>query len=117
MKSYRDKYKFYNFKNENGGTTVVAVSHYEGKQVKSYAKCDSSEPFNQEKGEELALARCNLKIANKRIARAARKYKEAKADAEKAYAYFEKMKQYYMDSVDQADEYAAHLAELEKNYK
>ena len=117
MKSYRDKYKFHSFKNDNGGMTVIAVSHYEGKSVKACAKCDPADEFDLKKGEDLALARCNLKIATKRVARASRKYLEAAQAATEATAYFEKMRQYYIDSVDQADEYAEHLVKLEAEYK
>ena len=106
MKYSLDKYKFYQFKNEKGGMTIAAASTYAGRTVKGYAKCDPRDEFDIEKGKELAAARCNMKIANKRVDRASQKYLEAAAAAEAAAKHFEDMKQYYMDAIDQADEAA-----------
>ena len=93
MKYSLDKYKFYQFKNENGGLTIVAASTYAGRTVKGYAKCDPRDEFDIEKGKKLAAARCNLKIAEKRKARAAYKYMESAREADKAAEYFDRMKQ------------------------
>lgn len=112
MKYSPEKYKYYQFKNENDGTTVVAVSSYAGKPVKGYAKCDPRDEFDAEEGKKLAAARCNVKVANKRLARASQKYLEAAMKATEAAEYFEKMKQYYMDSVDKADEAAEELRNI-----
>ena len=112
MKYSLDKYKFYQFKNQNGGTTISAVSTYAGRTVKGYAKCRPEDNFDVEKGKELAAARCNLKVAEKRLNNASNKYMKASRAADEAIRYFEKMKQYYIDSVDQVDEAAAELREL-----
>ena len=117
MKYSLDKYKYYQFKNENGGLTIVAASTYAGKTVKGYAKCDPRDEFDIEKGKKLAAARCNLKIAEKRKARAAYKYMESAREADKAAEYFDRMKQYFMDADDQVDEARAELDELMKDYK
>ena len=116
MKYSLDKYKYYQFKNENGGTTVAAASTYAGRTVKGYAKCDPKDNFDIEKGKELAAARCNMKVANKRVARASQKYLEAAQAVTQAAARFEAMKQYYMDAVDQADEAAEEIRNLIANY-
>lgn len=114
MKYSLDKYKFYQYKNENNGITIVAISTYGGKTVKGYAKCDPRDKFDIEKGKELAAARCNLKIAEKRKMRAGLKYVEASVAADKAAEHFDKMKQYYMDADDRVDEAAKELRELIK---
>ena len=116
MKYSLDKYKFYQFKNENGGITIVAASSYAGKTVKGYAKCDPRDEFSIEKGKELAAARCNLKIAEKRKMRAGNKYIQASIEADKAAAYFARMKQYFMDADDQVDDARAELEALMANY-
>ena len=116
MKYSLDKYKFYQFKNENGGLTIVAASTYAGKTVKGYAKCDPRDEFDIEKGKKLAAARCNLKIAEKRKMRAADKYMDAASEADKAAEYFDRMKQYFMDADDQVDAAAAELRDLIANY-
>lgn len=112
MKHELNKYKFYQFKNENGGITIVAVSTYAGKTVKGYAKCDPRDAFDIKKGKELAAARCNLKVAQKRHMRASNKYLEAADIADKAVTRYEEMKQYYMDSVDRVDEAAEEVRNL-----
>lgn len=117
MKYSLDKYKYYQFKNENGGTTVTAASTYAGRTVKGYAKCDPRDNFDVEEGKKLAAARCNMKIANKRVARASQKYLEAANAVAEANARFEAMKQYYMDAVDQADEAAEELRDIVTQYK
>ena len=116
MEHSLEKYKYYTFKNENGGTTVVAVSSYAGKPVKGYAKCDPRDDFDLEEGKRLAAARCNVKVANKRVARASQKYLEAATAAMEAAEHFEKMKQYYMDSVDKADDAAEGLRNIISNH-
>lgn len=116
MKYSLDKYKFYQFKNENGGTTISAVSTYAGRTVKGYAKCDPRDEFDVEKGKKLAAARCNLKIAEKRKMRAGTKYIEASVAADKAAEHFDKMKAYFMDADDQVDEALAELKALTENY-
>ena len=117
MKYSLDKYKFYQFKNDNGGMTIVAASTYAGKTVKGYAKCDPRDEFDIEKGKKLAAARCNLKIAEKRKMRAGNKYIEASIEADQATEYFDRMKQYFMDADDQVDEARTELNELMKDYK
>ena len=116
MKYSLDKYKFYQFKNDKGGMTIVALSTFAGRPVKGYAKCDPRDEFSIEKGKELAAARCNLKVAEKRKARATQKYMESAFEANKACEYFDRMRQYFMDADDQVDEAKAAIDELIKNY-
>ena len=82
-----DKYKFAFFNDVNGKQTVSARSTYAGKTVKGYAKCDPRDEFDVEKGKELAAARCNARIAEKRFKRAQKKVAEAQAMVEMAQKY------------------------------
>lgn len=66
------KYSFYT----DGKTKVIAVSTYAGKAVRGVAKCDINDTFSLENGKELAAARCNEKIAKKRLTRAENKRRE-----------------------------------------
>lgn len=66
------KYSFYT----DGKTKVIAVSTYAGKVVRGVAKCDINDTFSFEKGKELAAARCNEKVAWKRLTRAENKRRE-----------------------------------------
>ena len=92
-----DKYKFY--KHDN---TVIAVSTYAGRTVKAYAKCDPRDSYDEQAGKELAAARCNARIADKREARARRKVIEAQRELEAARQHYEKMAQYLEDSENAA---------------
>lgn len=112
MKHPLNKYKYYQFKNEKGGITIVATSSYGGKTVKGYAKCDPRDEFDIEKGKALAAARCNLKVAQKRQMRASEKYFESAKLADEAVRRFADMKQYYMDAVDRVDEAAEEIRNL-----
>ena len=88
------RYKYYT----NNKDVVVAVSSYAGKTVRGVAKCDPRDTFDIEKGKELAAARCNEKIAEKRLMRAKRKYVEANLKYEKAMKEKEKMCSYANES-------------------
>lgn len=93
MKFSLDKYRF--FGNDN---SVIAVFTYAGKTVRGVAKCDPRDEFNYEMGKELAAARCNLKIATKRAARAAKKLVDADKQVAMAMAYRNRMASYKQDS-------------------
>lgn len=90
-----ERYKFYTTKNK-----VIAVSTYAGKTVKGVAKCNPEDTFDVEKGKELAAARCNEKIAKKRVKRAKEKYNEAIKNTQAAELKEEKMACYFEDSID-----------------
>ena len=110
------KYKCYGYdeKNEDGSIRchcVVAISTYEGKPVKGYAKCHPDDAWDWEKGKALAIARCAEKIAVKRANRATRKVAEAQAILADAITYLNDMLNYHMDA---ADEVAAANAEVNK---
>ena len=89
------QYKYYvNEKNRQ----VIAVSTYEGKNVKGTAKANPIDEFDIEQGKILAKARCDAKIAKKRMQRAQRKINAAQKILEQARTYYEKMSSYYDDS-------------------
>ena len=77
---------------------IVALASYAGKPVRGVAKLNPTDTYNVSDGMELAAARCNLKIAEKRQARATAKYNEAIAKLDEARQYLEAMKHYYEDS-------------------
>ena len=80
---------------------VVVVSTYAGRNVRGVAKCHPSDTFDNEKGIEIAQARCDLKIAEKRVKRAKEKYNAAVAAFNKA-----------SKEVDKAAEYVLHAEQL-----
>lgn len=107
MKYGLDKYKFY--VNDN---KVIAVSTYAGRTVRGTAKCDPRDEFDLEFGKKLAAARCAYKIAEKRKARATAEYRKAAVAADEAVMWFNEMKQYFMDSVDQLDDTIEEIKKL-----
>ena len=115
MKYSLDKYKFYQYKDKNAKDTVAAASTYAGRTVKGYAKCDPRDQFSIEKGKELAAARCNAKIAAKRVKRASAKYLEAQQQLADAKHFMARMTEYYTDAVDQLDEANEAVIDLMKS--
>ena len=89
------QYKYY--VNEKS-RQVIAVSTYEGKNVKGTAKANPIDEFDIEQGKILAKARCDAKIAKRRMKRAQRKINAAQKILEQARAYYEKMSSYYDES-------------------
>lgn len=65
MKKF-DRYKFYQYVDEQGRQVVVAVSRHAGRIVKGYAKCDPGDEFDLELGKKLAAARCNATVIAKK---------------------------------------------------
>ena len=88
-----EKYKFYFAPNK-----VVAVSTYEGKIVRGVAKCDPKDEFDVNIGKQLAAARCNQKIAQKRVNRASKQYDKAENAVKKANKHMTAMTEYLHDA-------------------
>lgn len=87
------RYRFYVTDNK-----VICVSSYGGKAVRGVAKCDPKDIFNLEDGKKLAQARCDYKIAKKRVLRARAKHAEATKALGDAREYQDKMQSYYDES-------------------
>ena len=92
----KKNYRFY----LTSDNVVVAVSTYAGKTVKGAAKCAPNDTFSLEDGQALAAARCNYKIASKRLRRADQKLTEAYQAMIEAIDHYEKMSHYYSDSTN-----------------
>lgn len=89
------KYVYYRSDNK-----IIALSTYAGKTVKGYAKCSPEDEFSNETGKELAAARCNARVAVKRVKNAQKKWHEAVQACLKAERHMNAMAKYYEDSVD-----------------
>ena len=81
----------------NGKT--IAISTYAGRTVKGVAKCDPRDDFDESVGIKLAEARCNLKVASKRKARAEKKVMEATQKFIDAQKYLQEMSLYKEDAM------------------
>ncbi len=84
---------------DSDAKVVVATSTYAGKTVRGVARCHPNDEFDIDKGIQLAVYRCNLKVADKRQARAACKVKEAKLALYEAQVFLHKMLDYRAQSV------------------
>ena len=105
------RYKFYS----DGANKIVAVSSYAGRTVRGVAKCDPRDNFNRSKGEELAQARCNLKVAIKRYKRAETELGKAERAVIDAQNRVKKMKEYIEDASSQLSLAHSKLQEIERN--
>ena len=65
-----EKYHYYTYRRADGAMVVKAVSTYAGVNIFGKAVCHPNDKFDLEKGKELAAARCNEKVAEKRLRRA-----------------------------------------------
>ena len=107
-----NKYRYVTFTDENGVPTVVAISTYAGRTVKGKAKLDPRDEFNMEKGKEIAAARCNARVAEKRARRARLRLEEAEKQLKAASRHYEKMRSYYVDSHNALEEASKNVQEV-----
>lgn len=104
-----EKYKFYVSPRES---KVIAVSSYCGRKVTGVATCAPEDKFDLKKGMALAAARCNLKVAEKRMKRAAQKHEEANEILLAAGEYLTKMRKYHEDATNAFDTACDELSDL-----
>lgn len=88
-----EKYKFYYAKNK-----TIAVSTFQGKPVRGVATCDVNDKFDPEKGRLLAAARCNHRIAQKRLKRASNELNNILKEYYKMRTRLKEVDEYYRDS-------------------
>ena len=103
--SKKFKYTFIHLKDK-----IIAISTYAGRTVKGIAKCSPEDSFDPAAGEKLAAARCNEKVAKKRVKNAEKKLEEALRIQCEATRRVYKMTNYLDDS---KKELAAASSEIE----
>lgn len=101
-KNFVPKYRFYT----NGKNLVVAVTSFQGQNVRGVAKCNEQDEFDLETGKKLAAARCAMKIAKKRV-------KYAKTQRE----HWLKMMSFQADILTKAEDRYTDALEIEKQAK
>ena len=122
-----EKYKFVTKPartfNENGtkhivGPTVIAISTYAGKTVKGYSRCHPNdfEHYDADYGNQLAAARCGVKVANKRVKHARQKIEEAKKKLDEAKLYYNNMLLYLNNAEDELWEANEEVDRLENHF-
>ena len=104
-----ERYKIYTTPDNK----TIAISTYAGKTVRGVAKTDPRDEFNAEYGRKLAAARCAVKIAKKRRARAEKMLKKAQHKMNEVCQYVERMKAYDADAKQDYSEAVYSLKEIE----
>lgn len=104
--------KNYNYKYVVTPNKVIAISTYAGRTVKGVAKCHPNDTFDVEFGKKLAAARCNEKIAYKRLTRALNKFTEAVDESVAADEKMKRMRDYVLDAGTAHEEAQRVLMEL-----
>lgn len=91
-----NKYKFY-FSSKG---ETIAVATFAGKTVRGVARCSPEDAFDEEKGKQLAAARCHAKIAQLRRETAEKRFDIAKAEVDKVQHTMNQCFWYLMDSTE-----------------
>lgn len=104
-------YKFYVTEDKR----VICVSSYAGKTVKGIAKCNPEDTFDLDTGKKIAKARCDYKIAKKRVVRAREKHAAATRLVGDAREYQAKMQSYYNDAFGEFMKAHEELDNLKQN--
>lgn len=111
-----EKYHYYTYRRADGAMIVKAVSTYAGKRVTGKAICHPNDEFDLEKGKELAAARCNEKVAEKRLRRAQKKRDEAADIYHRAMHKYANMVAYEDDAIKEKLEAREKVGELLGNF-
>ena len=85
-------------------TEIIAKSTYAGNVVKGKAICRIDDTYDEEKGIQLAAARCAVKVAKKRKARANELLAEATKKLAEAQKLVEEMTNFLADATVEFDE-------------
>lgn len=107
--------KFDNYRYVILPNKVIAISTYAGRTVRGVAKCAPNDKFDIKKGMALAAARCNEKVAKKRMERAKKMQKEAYDNRVAAHEYHKKCMKYLDDAYEQLSEARVDVKELLNN--
>lgn len=110
-----EKYKYVTYTNENGSREIAAITTYGGRYVKAVAKCNPVDEYNEDAGKELAAARCNVKVAQKRVIAAVKAEKEAIRELEAAKKRYLAMQQFRIDAGMELQTAKTELADIIDN--
>ena len=111
-----EKYHYYTYRRADGAMVVKAVSTYAGQNIFGKAVCHPNDKFDLEKGKELAAARCNEKVAEKRLRRAQKKRNEAADIYHREMRKYDDMVAYENDALEETFEARKKVKELLGNF-
>ena len=107
-----EKYKYIEHTTKDGQKQIIAISTYAGRTVKGVATCALGDEYNEADGKILAAARCQQKVAKKRLKQAQRKQAEAFGNFTEALHYLDKMNAYLADAKDEVVDANEHLDKI-----
>ena len=91
---------------------VICLSSYMGRRVRGIAKCSPNDTFDVEFGKQLARARCDVKVMQKRHQRALALWDEADNRLYEAEEYMDKIDDYLYHAGDDYENAVNELNEL-----
>ena len=100
-----------------GGNMVTVIGRFAGRDVRGTAKCSPNDSFDLNTGINLATARCDYKIAQKRMKSAIKKYQEAMDATEAAKKFESQMAKYFNDAsldLEDAETYLKDITDMTK---
>lgn len=104
----------YQIELSNNDRTITAISSFAGKIVQGVAKCDPEDTPDTEKFIELAILRCDAKIAKKKINRGLEKlkragdeYKKANKHLSNAVSYMDDAEKFYNETMLELEAFEA----------
>lgn len=97
---------------EYNGVETIAFSTYAGKVVYGKAICRVEDSYDEQFGQQLAVARCAAKIAKKRKARAKKLHREAQRQMAVAQKYLTDMTCYLADAEREVNETSNKVTEI-----
>lgn len=106
------KYRF--VVNESKGV-VVALSSFAGETVRGVARCSPNDTFDVELGKKLAVARCDYKIACKKVDRAVQMADFYKDFYDSVRKKLENVMKYREDALYKVEEATSELQKLESS--
>lgn len=90
------KYKFI-----HNGRETICISSYAKKTVKGISKARVEDTYDAQIGDSLAKARCDFKVAEKRVKNATACLAEAESFLKEVSDYYAKMLKYYDDAISE----------------
>ena len=105
----KDKYKVYV---DEKNKMVIAVRRFCGRNIRGTAKCAPQDTFDIEKGKKLAIARCECKVAAKKLKLASAEYLQVVKEMDMVTKKFEKIRERFFDLSDACDDAIDNLTDI-----
>lgn len=109
------EYQFFTYTRKDGSKVVKAVGSYAGRPISGKSICHPNDIFDENKGKELAAARCDEKITQKRCKRALEKYMASRVALAQALEKHSELSEYLLKTKSEHNQIEAKILEILKN--